>query len=100
MAISWIKDKFIIQIVYTNVLNKDSTFEYFPVSGIIDPVDPPVNPPVDPTDPNAQQSSVGTIIASVVVLLIVFGLGTAGAVFVYKKKSKVVPVSASVYDVS
>ena len=133
MAISWIKDKFIIQIVYTNVLNKDSTFEYFPASGGVgpvdppvdpptdpvdppvdpptdpvdppvdpptDPVDPPVSPPIDVVDPEDKQSSAGTIVASVVVLLTIFSLGTAGAVFVYKKNSRVVLVSEVICGVN
>ena len=68
VAISWIKDKFIIQIVYTNVLNKDSTFEYFPISGSKEAV-----------------SSVGTIVSSAVVLTILGGVGAVLATLAYKK---------------
>ena len=106
VAVVWIKDRMIIQAIYTNVLHKDSTFDYSPSSGVvgpdppIDPTDPPVDPPidptdppVDPTDPENQQSSAGTIAASVIVLVAIFSVGTVGAVFVYKKSAGVRPVA-------
>ena len=74
VAISWIKDKFVVEFVYTNVLNKDSTFEYFPASGGQGPV-----------DPNDQVSSVGTIVSSAVVLAVLGGVGTVLATLAYKK---------------
>ena len=103
-----------IQIIYTNVLNKDSTFDYFPKNGgdpvdpPVDPTDPPVDPPVDPTDPPVEppinpddkKSSTATIVASVVVLAVVFGLGTVGAVFVYKKNAKVFLLSEVIENVA
>ena len=99
VAVVWIKVRMIIQAIYTNVLHKDSTFDYSPSSGVVGPdppVDPPIDPtdpPVDPTDPENQQSSAGTIAASVIVLLAIFSVGTVGAVFVYKKSAGVRPVA-------
>ena len=60
-----------IQIIYTNVLNKDSTFEYYPKGG--------------GTDPTDLKSSTGTIVASAVVLLTLAGVGGTLATLAYKK---------------